>query len=142
MNASTIEIKGSVYRMGKLNALAQFHVTRRLGPILATMGISLSKLEAGAKGMSWDDFLPILEPITDVMAKMSNQDVDYVIITCLSVVSRQQGEGKFSPIMTGTNLLFEDIDMPVMLRLVVAVLQENLGGFLPGLSDAQTSQSS
>ena len=139
----TIEINKVTYRVGKLPALAQFHVSRRLGPVIATMGIELAQLKDGMK-LDFSDFIPLLGPITDVMAKMSDADVNYIIFTSLGVVSRQQDEAgkKFAPITTNMSLLFEDIDMPVMLRLTVEVLRDNLQGFLPGLSDDPTSQSS
>lgn len=128
---SKLEVNGHTYAVGKLNALTQFHVSRRLAPMLAAMGISLQSLQTGMNS-SMEDFLPVLGPITDMMAKMPDEDVNYIIFTCLAVVSRQSGE-KFGPITQGQNIMYEDIDMPTMLRLVVEVVKENLGTFMQGL---------
>lgn len=128
----TIEIKGQTYQVGRLNALAQFHVSRRLSPLLATLGTSLASLRGGLS-LDLSEFLPLLEPITEIMASMPEDSVNYVIFTCLGVVKRQQGE-KFASVTTGNHVMFEDIDMPVMIQLVVAVLKENLGNFLMELS--------
>lgn len=130
-----LAVNGHTYAIGKLNALTQFHISRRLAPMLAQMGISLNSLRKGVSS-DLEDFLPVLGPVTDMMAKMSDEDVNYILFTCLSVVSRQSGD-KFSAVSTGTNLMFEDIDMPTMLRLVVEVVKENMGTFIKGLSDAE-----
>jgi hypothetical protein len=50
-----------------------------------------------------------------------------------------QPGGRYQQVLlNGSNKLqFEDIDLPVMMRLAAAVVQENLGGFfalLPGRS--------
>ena len=68
------------------------------------------------------------------MSKMSDDEVNYLLRLCLGVVSRQSGE-KWARVMIDTNLMFADIEMPHLLRLTIAVIQENLGGFfgmLPG----------
>lgn len=137
----TIEVKGLTYRIGQMDAVSQFHVTRRIGPLLATMGLSLSQLSTGMN-LDMDDFAPILGPVTEMMAKMSDEDANYVIFTCLSVVARDQGGSKFAPITSSGHLMFEDIDMPGMLRLVIEVLKSNLGAFLQGLGAEVTSPSS
>jgi len=82
MNA-TIKVGAFDYQIGKLNALQQFHITRRLGPILAAMGVPLLKLKMGST-MDLEDFAPLLGPVSDMMAKMSNEDSEYIIFTCQS----------------------------------------------------------
>lgn len=124
-----IEVNGQRYRVGKLDAMKQFHVSRRLGPLLATMGISLSVLGKGAEEFDLNEFLPLLEPITKMMAEMSDEDADYIIFTCLSVVTRLQG-GRPAPVSSGRQLMFHDIEMPTLLRLTVEVLKGNLANFL------------
>ena len=128
-----LEVNGQTYNIGRLSPMTQFYVTRRLAPLLAQMGISLQALQ---KGITADltDFLPALGPITDALARISDDDANYVIFTCLDAVSRRTGE-KWGRVNTGTNLMFTDIDMPTMLRLVVEVVKENLGSFMRGLPD-------
>jgi hypothetical protein len=106
---------------------------RRLAPLLAQMGVSLQTIQSGISA-DLTDFLPALGPITNALAKISDDDANYIIFTCLEVVSRQSGE-KWSRITSGMNLMYDDIDMPTMLRLVVEVLKVNLGSFMQGLPD-------
>lgn len=123
-----IELNGINYQIGKLDALTQFHVTRRLLPILATAGIGVSQL----KGMKTvEDFMPLLGPITAIVASMSDDDSNYVIFTCLSVVKRQVTPESWANLTTPERkLMYQDLDMIMMLRLTFEVLRENLMGFL------------
>jgi hypothetical protein len=132
MSTQDVTVGDHNYRIGKLPAMTQFHVVRRIGPVLASMGISITEMAASGKSLRNDgDLLSIMGTVSDVVAKMSNEDVEYVIYSCLDVVKRQQGE-RFMPVMTGrTNFQFQDIGMDTMLRLTVEVLKENLGGFFP-----------
>lgn len=133
------EVAGHTYTVGKLNALTQFHVSRRLAPILAAMGVSLQSLQAGVQ-RDLSDFASLLEPVTEMMAKMPEEDVNYVIFTCLGVVKRKVGE-RWAPVANGASLMYEDIDMLAMLRLVVEVVRSNLGAFMQGLGDTPNSPS-
>jgi hypothetical protein len=119
-----VEINGQSYRIGRLDAKKQFHVARRLAPLLAGLG---GALKPEAKG-----FAELVSPIAEALAKMSDEDTDYVLDTCLMVVQRQQGEGWQNVMVKGGGLMFQDIDLPTMLRLAVAVIQQNLGSFFPG----------
>lgn len=128
-----IEVNGQLYSIGQLDARAQFHVSRRIAPILASMGISLATLKAGAN-LNLDTLATSLGPVSEVMASMSDESVDYIISTCFTVVSRKQpevgGKAQWAPAANGARMMFADINMPAMLRIVVAVLQENLMDFL------------
>lgn len=137
---TTIEINGQTYRINKLNALAQFHITRRLSPLLATVGTSLAGLQLGLKAGALD-FVAILDPMTEILAKMPEDDANYIIFTCLDKVARQVGE-RYAPVATNGQLMFEDIEMPFMLQLVFEVIKDSLGNFIGGLAGAVTLPSS
>lgn len=133
------EINGQVYSIGKLDAMTQFHVARRLAPVFAalTSAIMGAKIPKMPEGLSPEDlkkaveeaqFLAIAEPIMKVMATMPDADVNYVLNTCLGVVTRQVGNSQ-APVMIDGALMFQDIDMQLMLRLVSDVLRSNLSSF-------------
>lgn len=136
----SIEVKGNSYSIGKLDCFQQLHITRRLAPAMALAGISLSEIST-KQSVTLDDFVPMLVPISKVIAAMPEDDVNYILRTCLSAVKRGQAGGKFAPVQAGAALMFADIDMPVMLRLVTEVVKENLGPFLQGLSGVLVSPS-
>jgi hypothetical protein len=114
------EINGQQYRSGKLNARQQFHVARRLAPVLGGL--------AEASQGSSTDFAHFLQPIADAIAGMSDQDCDYILDTCLAVVQRQQGSA-WANVFVNKAQMFDDIDMGVMLQIASKVISENLGGF-------------
>lgn len=127
-----MEMNGKTYKIGKMNALAQFHVARRLLPALATAGIGLAQLKEMS---SLDDLMALAVPISDVVSKMTDADANYIIFTCLQVVSREEvlepgKPGRYAPVVSGNQLMYADIDMMQMLRLAAEVVKENLGGFL------------
>lgn len=138
-----MEMNGKNYKIGKMNALAQFHVSRRLLPALAAAGIGLAQLKELS---SVDDLMGLAVPISDVVSKMSDADANYIIFTCLQVVSREEvvepgKPGRFAPVVSSNQLMYADIDMMQMLRLAAEVVKDNLGGFLTVPGDATNSPS-
>jgi hypothetical protein len=117
-----VEVGGQKYRIGRIDARKQFHVARRLAPLLAGMS-GVPDKSAG--------FAAFLGPLTDALSGMSDEDVDYVLDICLGVCQRLQPNGHPAPVMVRGGLMFEDIDMGQMIQLAVKVIQENLGGFFP-----------
>ncbi len=134
---SELEVLGATYRIGKMNALTQLHVGRRLLPALIAVGIRAEDL-GRKEGVGIVDFM---EPAVKLMGSMKDEDVNYVLFKCLAAVTRQQGE-RWAQIVNGERMMFEDIDMPSMVRLTAAVLQENLGGFFALLPVVKPSQES
>lgn len=131
-----MELKGFVYTIGKLDAFKKLHVARKLAPLLgAVTGMQKSGIAA-----SFEQFAG---PIAQALAAMPDQEVEQVIGTCLAVVRRKlPRDAGWVPIWNTQAQApqFEDIDLPEMLQLVFAVVQENLGGFLPESLGALPSQ--
>lgn len=124
------------YRTGRLTPRQQLHIARRLAPVLGglakeALGLTEAKMDAMSEAQLIGS---IAGPVAEGLAKMKQDDVDYVLDTCLSVVHRLEAEGKSMPVMNpGTRQMqYEDIDLPGMMRLCVSVVQENLGSFFPG----------
>jgi hypothetical protein len=121
---------------GKMNARAQFHVARRLAPLvsqLATLGPLLQAATEGGDGLAVELFA---RPLTDALVKMTDTDCDYVLDHCLGLVQRLQGgngsgQQVWSDIWNAraSRMQFEDIELPEMLQIAVEVLQESIGGF-------------
>lgn len=132
------ELKGHQYQSGKLDAFKQFHVARRLAPLLSGVGAALKgngeqpkqgdgEAAAAAQKADFSDFL---EPMADALAHMPDADCDYILFTCLAVVQRQQGNGWAKVLAQGSrSLMFDDIDMGEMIGITMKVIQENIGGF-------------
>lgn len=120
MTGEEIEIDGQSYMLGQLDAMKQFHVTRRIAPVLA-------KLREGGDH-------DIMSVLIMAIGELSDVDSEYVVQTCLAGCRRKQaGDAGWAMIYRHGQLLFQDITMPAMLRLTWATLQANLADFFTGL---------
>jgi hypothetical protein len=122
-------INGVTYSIGKMNAFEQLHVARRLAPMLASLVTSFNS--SLTDGLNEDSILELATgPLADTFAKMSNDDVNFIVNTCLSACQRKQ-ERIYSKVMANGSLMFMDIELDTMMGLVLYVVQENLGRFFP-----------
>lgn len=152
------EVGGVGYRIERLDAMKQFHVARRIAPVLPALVAALPSEpppnpEAAAEGEApkglpavTDEFFAALGPLTEAVAKMPDEDANFIISTCLGVCLRANKHGTgWSPVMAPNGrLMFQDIELPQMLQLTWAVIEENLGGFfaaMPSTSGAATGGS-
>lgn len=109
------ELGGVSYRLATLDAMTQFHVSRRIMPLMASLG--------GADKMS---------SLFAAIGNLSDEDAEYVIGKCLAECRRQNGEAWVKIYVNG-RLMFEDIGMMGMVQLTFETLKENLSGFFSGL---------
>lgn len=135
---SEIEIDGVAYRIGRMNALRQFDVVRRLGPMVPIMAQQLREGAEKIDGARW-----IMGVAVGAAAEVKQADSDFVVQTCLGVVQRKDPvSGAWVPVLMGGQVS-DDIDLSVILEVLDAVLQENLSRFfgkLRAVSDVATSE--
>ena len=118
------ELEGRTYRANKIDARTQFHIVRRLAPVLGEIAPALQ----GKGGL---DALP---PLANAVAKLTDSDADYVIFGLLKSVVRKQDQGLgWGPVATGEQLMYEDITMPLMLKLAWHSFSFNMSGFFAAL---------
>lgn len=117
-------IEGETYRAGKIPAMTQFHIARRLAPVLSRLP-GLPGAEGGVSATA-------LPALAEAIAGLSDDDCEYVIGNCMGVVQRQS-KGVWTPAWNATakRAMYDDITMPVMLQIAMRVLMDALGGFLP-----------
>lgn len=114
------------YQAGRLNALQQLHVTRRLMPVLTSAQSLGEAFFADDQGVMQMDFEK-LDPIVEAFAQMKDEDVDYVIGHCLNVVTRANSpDGPWVAVWNAPakRPMYDDIDMMTMLRIVGMVVQD------------------
>lgn len=146
-----IEIGSHSYVCGRLNAMAQLHVSRKLAPVLPTLIPLLanadlaSQVGAAISGghVSSDqanDLARAAKPFAEALAEMPDDSADYVVNTCLSVVKRKSQDGWHGVVREG-HCMYDDMDLGVILPLVVRVITGSLGGFIKGLVTSVTGAS-
>ena len=125
-----ITINGNVYRTGKIAAMEQFHVVRRLLPIVTALG-SIPAPTNEVNGAAQTAFL---ETMVSAISKLSDEDCEYVIGKCLAVCQRQQGQAWANVWNARVNRAqFDDIDLQTMMNLTTTTLSDNLANFFPAL---------
>ena len=132
------ELQGNTYRAGKLDAFKQFHVSRKIAPILPTLipvFVSLSRDNKLTEDLG--AFSELLTPFADGIANMSDEASEYVIATCLSVVSRRQENDTWAKVWSGGGCMFDDMDLGVIIQIIIKVIQDSLGPFIQGLLMSQ-----
>jgi hypothetical protein len=140
------------YRSDKLDAFAQFHISRRLLPVLTSFGDILLHQDAAVRaaimGGDADDpaaqelvsaallDLDSMRPTLEAIAKMPDDDANYVLHGVLKVTHRANvGPGgeivSWSPVFNtnAKRVMYDDIELMEMLQILRAVLTESLGRF-------------
>lgn len=130
-----IELDGATYSIGALSPMKQFHIARRMAPMLA----------AAAKGVSGDanptTMLAAVPDMASALAEMSDADADYCLFGLLEPVRRQLTNALgWAPITNGHILLYQDITLPTMLRLAQAAFTHNLTPFLRATPQASSAE--
>lgn len=137
------------YSVGKLSALKQFHISRRLTPLLGAFasvfaeakgkGKSLAKqLDEGKKDeldLSEKEIASALTAFGTAFATLPDETFDYIMRECFSVVQRKQARGTgWADILTASgDLMYEDMDMVEMLAVCFHVLRHNMASFTDAL---------
>lgn len=140
-----LELQGKTYRVNKLDAFKQLHVSRKIAPMIPTLIPVFMEIAAGGNDLfsDTDKLAESLQPFAEAIADMDDAKAEYVIGTCLSVVQRKNGTGWTNVWNLQANCsMFDDMDMSVMLPLVIQVVKDNLGSFMNGLLTKQASTES
>ena len=135
------------YSIGRSNALDQFHVSRKIAPIIPTLMPIITEVAKGdlakviesldvdeAKENQNNDLSGLqplaqaLEPFMEAFAKMPEDDVNYIIHKCLAVTKRGS-----AVVCRGQSIMFDDLDMGQILPLVIAVIRVSMANFIQGL---------
>lgn len=126
------------FKLNKINALKQFHIARRIAPILADILPAMSdiqrvtKLEGLSESQKLDEFAKIAAPFMNGISKLSDADADKVLYGLLSSVEMQQSIG-WAKVSTETMLMIQDLELPQLLQIAGRAFAYNLSGFFTAL---------
>lgn len=112
-------IEGNTYQVGNMDAFSQLHVARKLGPALPIVEGLVSERNVG-KDVT---LLVVL-----ILSKLTDEETEYVIGKCMSVVSRKQEQG-WAKLYTNGALMFSDTSMHAIIQLTAQCIVTNLGDF-------------
>ncbi len=132
------QIGDKKFKCGKLDAFRQFHIVRRIGPLLSDLFPALGRISKTQKelaGLSeeekFDEIAEAIGPILEGFSKLSDADSEYVLYRLLSVVEVQQPEynGAWAKVSTDTQLIMQTLELPVLLQAAGRSLMFNMSGF-------------
>jgi len=136
------EINGKSYRIEKLDAFKQFHVSRRIAPILPTLiPVFLKVMKDGGVGEDLLGLVEVIKPFTEGIAAMPDEAAEYVLRTCLATSQRLNGK-TWAPVWSvGANAcMYDDMDISEMMQIVIKVVEDSLGSFISGFLTGQQAK--
>lgn len=137
MTESELELRGSTYRIGTIDAWTQFHVVRRLFPLMGAFAKAMGKppsiMEAARNGEPASDgdeesMLNGIVAMAEVLATMSEADCDYILRACLKVCKKKQKD-MWAPLLSSDGRLMFDADTNLsdLFQLTSATIQRQEG---------------
>lgn len=126
---------GRQFKLNKIDAIRQWHIVRRIGPLIAELMPQLSTLAKMNQDLPEEQkFAKIVEAITPFMAglsSLSDDKADYVLFRLLGSVEVLQSEfNKWTRVSTDAGILMQDLELPILLQAAGRALFYNLGSFL------------
>lgn len=115
-----------VYRAGRLDAMSQVHIVRRLAPILTTLK------SVAESGMDEEG----LQKAADALGEISDEKLDYITAKCLAKVQRKRpGDTGWTAVWNSSarRPQFEDIGGFEILFITSKVVMAEIGPFFDGL---------
>jgi hypothetical protein len=127
------------FKLGKLDAFKQFHIVRRIGPLLSEllpamkdMG-NLKNFDGKTEDDKMNEMAKIVSPIMMGLSKLSDQDSEFVLFGLLASVEVQQAAGNWARVATPTMVMIQDLELPQLLQIAGRAFMYNLSGFFGAL---------
>lgn len=127
------------FSLTKLDAFKQFHIVRRMGPILIDLlpqiqvFASTKKAENLSEREQFESIEKIARPFMLGLAKLSDEDADYVFHGLLASAEVQQGQANWARIYVNGTLMFTDLELPILIQVAARAFMYNLAGFFAAL---------
>jgi hypothetical protein len=136
------EIGGYNYRVEKLNAIAQFHLSRKIAPLIPALAPVIVKyFEVGKGDLLGAKILQVAElaePFAVALAEMTDEAAEQILMMALSKVQVQTDASKnvwmplWNPAAKMASVL-ELNDFGHLLPVAIKAILFNLGNFIDGL---------
>lgn len=129
---------GKSFKVGKIDAFKQFHIVRRLGPILGDIIPIAQKLKGLDKNSDelseqdkFDKIAELISPIMGGIAKLSDEDANLVLLGLCSAVELYQDAplNCWAPISDGKHLRIQTLELPELLMVAGKAFAFNLTSF-------------
>jgi hypothetical protein len=133
MSERDFSINGVDFKLSKIDAFKQFHIVRRLGPILGDIIPAVKGFKGVKEDMSEDEKFEAIallaKPIMDGLSKLSDEDSNRVLLGLLSAIEMKQESGNWARIARDETLMISNLELPVMLQCAARAFAYNLSSF-------------
>lgn len=135
------ELGGRKFKIGRMNTFKQFHVVRRLAPLLGELLPALTEIQKKQGKLqksdieNLEDTAKILQPILAGFSKLSDGDSEFVLYGLLSCVEVQLGNS-WAKVATENMLMVQDLELPALLQIAGRAFMANLSSFFALLPTA------
>jgi len=133
------EFKGQKFKLSKIDAFKQFHVIRKLGPILGSILPSFKdfkalesskKHSALSESDKFDKIAKIAQPFLKGMSELSKEDSEMVLLGLLSAAEVYQPEHKlWARVAKDDVMLMQNLNLPTMFMVAYQAMMFNLSNF-------------
>lgn len=133
-----VQLEDHTYRIGRLNAIQQWEIFRRLGPVLPMLSSELRDGIAATPGARW-----IMSAVSGMLSQLKQEDSDFILHAALAATERfDPTVQRWFPVvgMNGTGLMYQDIGLLTMLELMDRAIQENMRDFFVQLRAASVGE--
>lgn len=121
------------FKLNKIPAIKQYHIVRKVAPILSDMLPMLSKFSKMSSDELKEDQIEALAPVLNGFAKLSDVESEKLLIGLLSSVEMQQESGNWAKLANENGMMFDDLELPVMLQAAGRAFMFNMAGFFAAL---------
>ncbi len=139
MTDRDFSLGGRNFKLRKIDAFKQFHIVRRISPLLAELLPSMQGIQKvkGFEGFSEDEKLEQIAkfaaPLMTGLSKLSDADAEFVLYGLLAAAEVQQQAGNWAQVSTGSMLMIQDLELPMLLQIAGRAFMFNLSGFFSAL---------
>jgi len=126
------------FKLNKINALKQFHIVRRIAPILGDIAPTLASMqkmniEELEENDRFEQLSKLITPIMNGLSRLSDADANLVLTGLLGAVEMKQDGGNWAFLARDNNLMFDNLDLSILLNAAGRSLMFNLSGFFGAL---------
>jgi hypothetical protein len=126
------EIGDKSFLPQKMPAKKQFHVARRLAPVLGALeGLGpLFNDKIGLEGADKDleTMFAFIKPFANVLAKMNDDDAEYIINQCLAACAIMEN-GKPQRLRIDNRDMYENLNLKELVIIAVHTIKFNMADF-------------
>ncbi len=138
MSDNSFEIAGRKYKIHKIDVFKQFHIARRMTPIMGEIIAIAPKVqkvmvssEDASESEKLDMVAQVAKPVMDGFAKLSDADADFILLGLCSAIEIHQAEtNNWARVAKDGVLLFNMLDLPTLLHIAGRSFMYNLSGFI------------